>query len=153
MGIIKNKRINFGGELMKVIYPVIFTETKDKENTILVYIPDLNGMTEGYGIEDAIAMAKDYIGNALCEKSDTEIPSASPIASIDISKTQFFDAGYTFVSLVDTDISLFRRIEKSRNVRRNITLPEWLDDMASKAKINVSAVAQNALKAELGVAL
>ncbi|MBR6341503.1 MAG: type II toxin-antitoxin system HicB family antitoxin [Treponema sp.] len=138
---------------MKVIYPVVFTETKDKENTILVYIPDLDGMTEGYGIEDAISMAKDFIGNALCEKADSEIPSASPIANIDITKTQFFDAGYTFVSLVDTDISLFRRIEKSRNVRRNITLPEWLDDMASKAKINVSAVAQNALKTELGVAL
>ena len=152
MGTIKTKKSKFGGNPMKVIYPVIFTETNDKENTILVFIPDLNGMTEGYGIEDAIAMAKDYIGNALCEKSDSEIPIATPIADIDISQSQFFDTGYSFVSLVDTDISLFRRIEKSRNVRRNITLPEWLDDMASKAKINVSAVAQDALKTELGVA-
>ena len=48
---------------------------------------------------------------------------------------------------------MFRKIEKSKNVRRNITLPEWLDDMAAKAKINVSAVAQNALKTELGITM
>lgn len=138
---------------MKVVYPVIFTETKDKENTILVYIPDLNGMTEGYGIEDAISMAKDYIGNALCETADADIPIASDIGDIDVSKSTFANAGKSFVSLVDTDISMFRRIEKSRNVRRNITLPEWLDDMAAKAKINVSAVTQNALKVELGVVM
>ncbi len=51
------------------------------------------------------------------------------------------------------DLNLFRRMEKSRNVRRNITLPEWLDDMATKAKINVSAVTQNALKETLGIVM
>ena len=138
---------------MKVIYPVIFTETKDKENTVLVYIPDLNGMTEGYGIENAISMAKNYIGNALCEKSDADFPAASSINQIDVSTSEFSEAGESFISLVDADITMFRKIEKSKNVRRNITLPEWLDDMAAKAKINVSAVAQNALKIELGITM
>ena len=36
-------------------------------------------------------------------------------------------------------------------VRRNITLPSWLDFEATKAKINVSKVLQEALKKELGV--
>ena len=138
---------------MKVIYPVIFTETKDKDNTVLVYIPDLDGMTEGHGIEEAISMAKDYIGNALCEKSDADFPAVTPINQVDVSSSEFSEAGESFISLVDTDITMFRRIEKSKNVRRNITLPEWLDDMAAKAKINVSAVAQNALKVELGIAM
>lgn len=138
---------------MKVVYPVVFTETKDKKNTVLVYIPDLNGMTEGYGIEDAISMAKDYIGNALCEKADADFPASSPIGRIDVKKSEFADAGESFVSLVDVDVTMFRRIEKSRNVRRNITLPEWLDEMAATAKINVSAITQNALKVELGIAM
>ncbi len=47
---------------MNLIYPVIFTEVNDKKKTVLVEIPDLNGITEGYGIADAISMAKDYIG-------------------------------------------------------------------------------------------
>ena len=138
---------------MNVIYPVIFTEINDKKKTVLVEIPDLNGITEGYGIADAISMAKDHIGNVLFDKPDSEIPHASEIDSIDISKSEFANAGKTFVSLVDMDLNLFRRMEKSRNVRRNITLPEWLDDMATKAKINVSAVTQNALKETLGIVM
>ena len=138
---------------MNLIYPVIFTEVNDKKKTVLVEIPDLNGITEGYGIADAISMAKDYIGNILFDKPDSEIPHASEIDSIDISKSEFANAGKTFVSLVDIDLNLFRRMEKSRNVRRNITLPEWLDDMATKAKINVSAVTQNALKETLGIVM
>ncbi|MFC2478654.1 MAG: hypothetical protein ACFNQG_06470, partial [Treponema socranskii subsp. buccale] len=68
-----------------------------------------------------------------------------------VQNSEFAQAGTSFVSLIDVDLEAFRRMEKSRNVRRNITLPEWLDDMATKAKINVSAVAQSALKEKLGV--
>ena len=136
-----------------IVYPVIFTETNDKKKTVLVEIPDLKGMTEGFGIADAISMAKDYIGNALFDKPDSEIPVASEIDSVDVSKGEFAGEGKSFVSLVDVDLNMYRQMKKSRNVRRNITLPEWLDEMATKAKINVSAVAQNALKETLGVAM
>ena len=34
---------------MTMVYPVIITQTNDEKNTCLVEIPDLNGMTEGYG--------------------------------------------------------------------------------------------------------
>lgn len=138
---------------MNVIYPAIFTETKDEKNTVLVEIPDLKGMTEGYGIADAIGMAKDYIGNALFDKADSEIPKTSEIGSVDASKGEFSNAGKSFVSLVDVDLDGYRRKEKSRTVRRNITLPEWLDEMATAEKINVSAIAQSALKERLGVAI
>mgnify|MGYP002623585111 CR=1 FL=1 len=137
---------------MKVIYPVIFTETKDEKDVVLVYIPDLNGMTEGYGLQDAIEMAKDYVGNVLVDMAAIEIPKGSQIKDIDIKKSPFFEYGESFVSLVDVDVDYFRRTLKSKSVRRNITLPEWLDDMATKAKINVSAFVQEALKQKLGVA-
>ena len=134
-----------------LVYPVIFTETKDEKDTILIYIPDLNGMTEGYGLANAIAMAKDYIGNYLYSKADADFPIPSEIDGITADSSVFADAGKSFVSLVDVDIDSFRRRKKSRNVRRNITLPEWLDDMATNEKINVSAVTQNALKQRLGL--
>ena len=137
---------------MKIIYPVIFTETKDEKDVVLVHIPDINGMTEGYGVADAITMAKDYIGNTLLDVPDSEIPKASKISEISAEKSPFFSDGESFVSLVDVDLDAFRLREKSRSVRRNITLPEWLDDMAAKAKLNVSAIAQNALRKELGIA-
>ena len=133
-----------------VVYPVVFTQTKDEKDTYLVYIPDLDGATEGYGLTDAITMAKDYIGNALIDKAD--FPKASEIDAVDVSKSEFASAGKSFVSLVDVDMNAFRQKNKSRSVRRNITLPEWLDDMANAAKINVSALVQEALKEKLGVA-
>ena len=136
---------------MNVIYPVIFTETNEK-NGVLVYIPDINGMTEGENIGDAIAMAKDYIGNALFDKRESEIPTAKKIDEIGLKESPFFDNGKSFVSLVDVDLDLFRLREKSKSVRRNITLPQWLDDMVTRAKLNVSAITQNALKKELGIA-
>lgn len=138
---------------MKIVYPVIFTESKDGKDLILVDIPDIEGMTEGHGIADAIEMAKDYIGNMLLDKTDSEIPAPSKIGDIDVSKGRFSDEGNSFVSLVDVDLDYFRRMQKTRTVRRNITLPEWLDNMATKAKINVSAIAQAALKERLGVAM
>lgn len=132
---------------MTVVYPAIFTQTGDKKDTYLVSIPDLDGATEGHGLTDAIGMAKDYVGNALYDKS--VLPPARAIKDIDVQSSEFAEAGSSFVSLIDVDLEAFRRIEKSRN----ITLPEWLDDMATKAKINVSAVTQSALKERLGISV
>lgn len=137
---------------MTVVYPVIFTETKDEKNTVLVFVPDMDGMTEGYGVADAILMAKDYIGNILLDIPDAEIPTAKGINEIEAKASPFFNNGKSFVSLVDVDLDLFRLKERSKSVRRNITLPEWLDDMATRAKLNVSAITQGALKKELGIA-
>ena len=134
-----------------LIYPVIFTETKDEKDTVLVFIPDLNGMTEGYGLANAISMAKDYIGNALFSKIDSEFPKASEIDDIKPETNDFKDAVKSFVSLVYIDVDFYRRKNKSKYVRRNITLPEWLDDMATNEKINVSAVTQKALIQYLGL--
>ncbi len=137
---------------MNTVYPAVFTETDDRENPVLVYIPDMNGMTEGKDIADAISMAKDYICNSLFDKKDSEIPAARRIDEINLKESPFFDSGKSFVSLVDVNLDAFRQKEKSKSVRRNITLPQWLDEMATSAKLNVSAITQSALKNELGIA-
>lgn len=136
---------------MNVIYPAIFTQLKDEKDTYLVYIPDLDGATEGFGLENAIMMAKDYIGSLLCTKSNDSFPVASDVHSIDVTQSEFSEHGFSFVTLVDVNINSFRLKMKSKVVRRNITLPEWLDDMATAAKINVSSVVQEALKAKLNI--
>lgn len=129
---------------MNLIYPVIFTETEDKNSTVLIYIPDFDGCTESYGLEDAFVMAKDFIGNALYDKN--EYPKPSKHSNICIEKTPFYIENKTYLAFVELNIDEFRLMQKNKNVRRNITLPEWLDEMASKKKINVSAITQQALK-------
>ena len=44
---------------MKKTYPVIFTQT---DENILIEVPDLEILTEGKDIQDAIEMARDAIG-------------------------------------------------------------------------------------------
>ena len=135
---------------MTVIYPVVFTATHDKKDTYLVYIPDINGMTEGYGLEDAVNMARDYIGCGLYDKPDDELPPATDIVNIDISKSVFANDGDSFASLIDTDLESFRRKMDNKPVRRNVSLPNWLNKMANEAHINVSRVLQEALIEKLG---
>lgn len=132
---------------MNLIYPVVFTETNDTKSTVLVYIPDFDGSTEGYGMIDAFNMAKDYIGNALYDKNI--YPNASNLSSIKIEETPFYIENKTTIAVIEFNLDEFRLMNKSKNVRRNITLPQWLDEMASKSKINVSAITQKALKQEL----
>lgn len=55
------------------------------------------------------------------------------------------------VSLVDVDLTAYRRMLDNKTVRRNVTLPNWLNQEAEKSHINVSKVLQEALMARLGV--
>ena len=59
--------------------------------------------------------------------------------------------GNTFVSLVDIDSGEYRRKVDTKTVRRNVTLPSWLNYEAEHANINVSRVLQEALISALGL--
>ena len=54
-------------------------------------------------------------------------------------------------SLVDADFDAYRRAHDNHTVRRNVTLPAWLDEKARQSDLNVNAVLQAALKHELKV--
>lgn len=138
---------------MVKVYPVIFTATNDAKNTVLVEVPDLDILTEGYGMADAIEMARDAIGLSGITNEDMgkPIPEASALKNIDITQSQFAELGDTCVSLVDIDFAEYRRKVDNKTVRRNVTLPNWLNQEAEKAHINVSRVLQEALMATLNV--
>lgn len=135
---------------MIVVYPVIFTQTNDKNDTYLIEIPDLNGMTQGQGLSDAFLMARDYIGNALFDVPDDSFPEATSPADISPKKGVFSKDGKSFISLIDLDVDVYRRMAKSKAVRRNVSIPEYLNQAADKAHLNVSRVLQEALMERLG---
>ena len=136
---------------MTVIYPVIFTATHDKKDTYLVYIPDLDGMTEGYGLENAYHMARDYMGCTLWRMDDEDIPAASDIARVRPVDSAFAGQGESFVTLMDLDLTAYRRQMNKKSVRRNVSIPAWLNQAAEEAHLNVSRVLQEALMEKLGV--
>lgn len=122
------------------VFPIIITENKD--NNVYPYfveIPDLDGMTEGKSIADAMEMAKDYIGTYSLEqqlpKSNINLPSSS--------------AGTT-VTLVTVNISEYKRKNDNKVVKKTITIPNYLNELGKERGINFSEVMTNALKEKLG---
>lgn len=127
---------------MTVIYPTVFTPLK--EGGYLVYVPDLQINTHGQTLAEAISMARDAIGVVGLDMEDDG--DEFPAPSQDVPH----QAG-DIVSLVDVDLSAYRRSIEKKTVRRNVSLPAWLNNAADEAGLNVSAVLQNALKQQLGV--
>ena len=135
---------------MKSVYPVFFTIT---DTIILVEVPDLEILTEGKDMSDAIEMARDAIELKCVSLEDDgiEIPLPSEISSLDVNSGTFAEDGTTVVSLVDIDSGEYRRKIDTKTVRKNVTLPSWLNYEAEHAGINVSRVLQEALMDVLNV--
>ncbi|HBM01896.1 MAG TPA: HicB family protein [Roseburia sp.] len=138
---------------MKQVYPVIFTQLDDKKHTVLIEVPDLEILTEGFGMPNAIEMARDAIGLKVITMEDQKekIPNPRMIKEIDALQGTFAQEGESWVSMVDVDFAEYRRRMDNKTVRRNVTLPNWLNQEAEKAHINVSGVLQEALMLKLGV--
>lgn len=127
---------------MKNAYPVIMTQGKE---FIVVYVPDFNINTQGTDFADAIEMARDAIGLMGIDMEDENETLPKPS---EISKVKAANAN-DVVSLVDVDFSEYRRKNDMRTVKKNCTIPSWLNFEAEKAGVNFSAVLQAALKREL----
>lgn len=135
---------------MKIIYPVFFTQT---ETNVLIEVPDLEILTEGKNLSDAIVMARDTIELKCVSLEDDkmEIPKPSDFSSLDVKNSMFAAEGKTFISLVDANPTKYRRKIDTKTVRRNVALPSWLDYEATQAGVNVSRILQDALMEKLNV--
>ena len=129
---------------MKYIYPAIFTE---EEDGILVDCPDLpNCYTDGATIEEAFENAEDALALALwhLEEERADIPVPSAPAALTVPKS-------ASVALVRADTLPVRQMNDMRTVRKNVTLPSWMDTLARERNINFSKLLQNAIRKECGI--
>lgn len=137
--------------MSKKVYPTILTRVDD--GTVLIEVPDMEILTQGKDYADAITMARDAIGlkGISMEDAGEKLPEPSDLSSIHPEEGTFADDGKGFVTLVDVDFLVYRRKNDNRMVRRNVTLPNWLNQEAEEANLNVSKVLQEALMAKLDV--
>lgn len=125
---------------MKLIYPAIFEPWED-QNGYTVTFPDLPGcVTEGATLADAIQMAEDAAsGWVLDELEDgREAPAASDLQSIRAEDKNL-------VNLVVLDMDSYSEKYGAKAVRKNLTIPAWLNTFAEQHSINFSKVLQDAL--------
>ena len=127
---------------MKLVYPIILTPV---EGMYAVTIPDLGIHTQGKDVAEAMYMARDAIGMWVCYEQDEKksIPGASSLDNIKSKPGEI-------KTLVDIDVDEYRRAHDNRTIRKNLTLPSWLNTKAEKAGINFSQTLQDALKERLG---
>lgn len=125
------------------VYPVVLS--KGSEKGYVVYIPTLDINTEGTDIADAIVMARDAIGLwGLCQEDlGKEIPVPTEF-NIEHNEDET-------VALVDIDFTAYKKAHDNKVVRKNLTIPNWLNELAESNNINFSHVLQSALKEVLHV--
>jgi predicted RNase H-like HicB family nuclease len=130
---------------MKNSYPIVLMP--DKVGYV-VYIPDFDINTEGDSMTEAIEMARDAIGLIGIEMEDRKQELPNPTSANDVVK----ESESYIVTFVDVDFTEYRKKNDMRAVKKNCTIPSWLNFEAEKAGINFSAVLQAALKKELKIA-
>ena len=128
---------------MKNAYPI---QIERDGEFYVVFVPDFNINTQGTSIADAMEMARDAIGMCGCYMQDNgeSIPLPS---SLDVIKA----ANGAIAIMVDVNFQEYRKKHDMRAVRKNLTIPSWLNEEAEAAGLNFSSVLQNALKKELKI--
>ena len=126
----------------KIFYPAIF-EPQDVGYS--VYVPDLQGcVTQGDTLEEALYMAGEAIGLMLEGVRTEDIPQASAPQDIALQ-------GKQFVMVVPFDRLAYAKKYNTRSVKKTLSIPAWLNELALEKNINFSNVLQNALREKLQV--
>lgn len=117
-------------------YPVILTEYNDDGHYYVVTSPNIKGMvTDGDTIAEALFHAEDAMATML---DGTVYPDTQDPKLWKLKDNQQ-------VSWVTVNMTKWKN-RYGKTVRRNISIPEGLNNWAKANKINVSQVTANALR-------
>ena len=125
---------------MKLVYPAVFRPCEEKEG-YTVTVPDLPGcVPEGDTLASAILMAEDAAsGWVLDELEEGNIaPAARPMEDVCVKPGEF-------VNLLVLDMDAYAEKYGGKAVRKNLTIPAWLNTFAEKHQVNFSQVLTDAL--------
>ena len=127
---------------MLKIYPAIFHA--EAEGGYWVEFPDLEGcQTQGDTLEESLSMAQEVLGLYIVSLEERKLPIPTPHnpASIGVEKGDF-------VTLVSANLNHYRR---NKAVKKTLTIPLWLNEMAESNNVNFSGVLQEALMTKLNI--
>jgi predicted RNase H-like HicB family nuclease len=125
---------------MKLTYPAVFY--KDEESgAYAVEVPDLPGCaTGGDTLADAILMAVDAASGWVLDELENGKPVPPTSALEDI-----VPGHGRFVSLIALDMDAYAEKHGDKAVRKNLTIPAWLNTFAESRHVNFSQVLKDSL--------
>ena len=125
---------------MLLSYPAIFYFDDESISVpYQVYFPDLDGMTQGETIPDAISMGSEYLGLRLADdfENKKELPNPSNINELSLIKDapfqedEDFDFRFnpekSFVSMINVDLTEYLGLKEP--VKKTLTIPKWADKL------------------------
>ena len=129
---------------MNYLYTAVFSPFEDGSG-YEARVPDLPGcVSSGRDLPDAIDQITDAASVWLVTAEDEGLPIHDPTPQGQLSR----DPGALY-SLVQVDSIAYRAATDTRAVRKNVSLPAWMANMADKRGINCSQVLQDGLRARL----
>lgn len=135
---------------MLSMYPACFY--KEKEGNYSVIFPVINQATCGDTLDEAMKMAVDclagYLYNAKLE--NLEVPKAPSMESINVD-AEYDEYESVFVNMVTVDVDEYAKKHFEKSVKKTLTIPSWLNDLAIENGVNFSQALQSALKNQLHI--
>lgn len=134
---------------MLSVYPACFY--KEKEGGYSVIFPDLDHLsTCGDTLENAIEMAVDCLAGYLdtAKQEGETVPDPSDMSSIDVNE-EYNEYESAFVNMVAVDVTEYAKKHFEKSVKKTLTIPSWLNEIAVANNVNFSQVLQSALKEQL----
>jgi predicted RNase H-like HicB family nuclease len=125
---------------MKLVYVAIFTPWEDGDG-FTVEVPDLPGcVTEGDNLAEAIEMGMDAAcGWILGELEDgNQYPQPRNYEDVPVPDG-------SFKNLLVLDMEAYADQYSSKTIRKNITIPAWLNTYGEKNNINFSRILTESL--------
>ena len=127
---------------MYLIYPAVFHK---EDGAYWVEFPDLDGCQSfGDTLSETVMNAKEALEGYAITLFEQGKTLASPS---DIEKIECEDG--SFATLIECDLT--NKFATSRAVKKTLTIPGWLNDMATQKGINFSGILQKALLSELHI--
>lgn len=129
---------------MQYIYTALFTPIEDGSG-YYAKVPDLPGcITTGSSLSDTIEQITDAMSAWLVVAEDEGEPIVPPTP-----QDELVTEPGTICSLISADTIDYRAKTDTRAVRKNVSLPNWMVQLADKRGINCSQVLQDALRSLL----
>ena len=130
---------------MKTVYAAVLTPIPESGG-YAARVPDVSGcVTTGTDVQDTLENIRDALAACLCTLEDYNQPIPAPTAPEAVA----LDEG-SIVALIDVDTLRYREETDTRAVRKNVSMPAWLLNMAESRGVNCSQVLQDALKRQFG---
>ena len=116
-------------------------EISESDGTFYAKVPDINGcITTAKTLQQAIELITDAANLALVVLEDEGIQPNAPTPQADIPHDT-----HDILTIIQADTIKYRSLTDSKSVRKNVSLPAWMLNLADKRGINCSKVLQDAL--------